>query len=426
MDVIVAFTICIALIALGDIISISTKAKMPVMAGIIVLYLIAVSLGMPKIYPEKSGLAPLGNVLFPIFVAALTTNILPRDLVKEWKFIVIGCVSSLFALVFTIFVGGILFDLPTVFSGAVVTCGGAFTGGMLVMDYAKSMGVAQMFTLPLLLATTLDVVGQPVGSFVMRRYVKKLVASNVFLTGEEGEASNEAVGKLANEAVGKAAGEAASGAGRKPVKLTSYDQPYNSPENPSPFFTAWVPPQYETEAVALFQLAITVLLAYWLGDLTGLGWSFMLVIIGLAGSFLGFNRLNMIQRTSSSGLMMCAIFCMVFQMLNDLSLPLIVQQIVPYIVIVSLSCVGLVLGGMISARLFGYDPLLGAVTSIGLFYFFPGIQNIMTEVTRSYARSPKEYRAIVRQVSTPAIITAFMGSRFCLLIATLLMPVIIR
>lgn len=406
MDAIVAFTVCIALIALGDVISISTKAKMPVMVGIIVLYLIAVSLGMPKIYPEKSGLAPLGNVLFPIFVAALTTNILPKDVVKEWRFIIIGCLSSLFALVFVILIGGLLFDLPTVFSGAVVTCGGAFTGGVLLMDYAKSIGAAQMFTLPLLLATTLDVVGQPVGSFVMRRYIKRLVESNDFLAEEESGESKEA--------------------DKKPVRLTSYDQPYNSPENPSPFFTAWVPPQYETEAVALFQLAFMVLLAYWLGDLTGLGWAFMLVIIGLAGSFLGFTRLNMIQRTSSSGLMMCAIFCMVFQMLNDLSLSLIIQQIVPYVTIVALGCAGLILGGMMSAKLVGYDPLLGAATSIGLFYFFPGIQNIITEVTRSYARTPKEYRAIIRQVSAPAIITAFMGSRFCLLIAALLMPILIR
>lgn len=403
MEAIIAFTVCIALIALGDVLSIASKAKLPVMAGIILLYLAAVSLGMPKIYPEASGLAALGNVLFPVFVAALTTNILPRDVVKEWRFILIGCIASGFALVFTILAGGLFFDLPTVFSGAVVTCGGAFTGGILVMDYAQGMGMAQAFTLPLLLATTLDLVGQPIGSFVMRRYVKKLINSNAYKNAAQEQKDPE-----------------------KPARLNPYEQPYSSPENPSPFFTAWIPPQYETEAVALFQLAFTVLLAYWLGDLTGLGWAFMLVLIGLAGSFLGCYRLNMIQRTSSSGLMMCAIFCMVFQMLNDLSLPLIVSQIVPYLVIVLLSCTGLILGGMLGAKLFGYDPLLGAVAAIGLFYFFPGVQNIINEVTRSYSRSTDEYRYIVSTVSTPAIITAFMGSRFCLLAGTLLMPVILR
>lgn len=70
-------------------------------------------------------------------------------------------------------------------------------------------------------------------------------------------------------------------------RLNRYHQPYSSPENPSPFFTAWVPPKYETEAVALFQLAVTVLLATWLGELTGLGWAFMLVVIGLAGKLSG-------------------------------------------------------------------------------------------------------------------------------------------
>lgn len=403
MEVIIAFTACIALIALGDVLSIASKAKIPVMAGIILLYLGAVALGMPEAYPETSGLAQLGSVLFPVFVAALTTNILPKDVVKEWRFILIGCIASGFALSLTLLVGGLLFDLPTVFSGAAATCGGAFTGGILVMDYAKDIGAAELFTLPLLLATTLDLVGQPIGSFVMRRYVKKLVLQNAYKEAEKQEKELDT-----------------------PAKLNPYDQPYSSPENPSPFFTAWIPPQYETEAVALFQLAVTVLLAYWLGDLTGLGWAFMLVLIGLAGSFLGFYRLNMIQRTSSSGLMMCAIFCMVFQMLNDLSLPMIISQIVPYIIIVTLSCAGLILGGAAGAKLFGYDPLLGAVAAIGLFYFFPGVQNIINEVTRSYSRNAEEHRYIVSRVSAPSIITAFMGSRFCLLAATLLMPVILR
>ena len=39
MEMIVAFTACVLLVALGDILSIASRAKIPAMAGIILLYL---------------------------------------------------------------------------------------------------------------------------------------------------------------------------------------------------------------------------------------------------------------------------------------------------------------------------------------------------------------------------------------------------
>ena len=83
------------------------------------------------------------------------------------------------------------------------------------------------------------------------------------------------------------------------------------------------------------------------------------------------------------------------------------------------------LGGALGAKLLGCDPFLGAVASIGLFYFFPGVQNIVTEVCRSCAEGEEEYAALYRHLAPPAIITAFMGSRFCLLLTALLLPVVL-
>ena len=254
--------------------------------------------------------------------------------------------------------------------------------------------------LPLLLAMTIDAIGQPIGSFVTKRYISRLKKNGGMPAVQVSQPQQE-------------------------ERLNRYHQPYSSPENPSPFFTAWVPPKYETEAVALFQLAVTVLLATWLGELTGLGWAFMLVVIGLAGNFLGFFRLNMLQRTASSGIIMCSIFAMVFEMLNDLSWQLVLEQLVPFLVVVVLGLAGLLLGGALGAKLLGCDPFLGAVASIGLFYFFPGVQNIVTEVCRSCAEGEEEYAALYRHLAPPAIITAFMGSRFCLLLTALLLPVVL-
>ena len=86
----------------------------------------------------------------------------------------------------------------------------------------------------------------------------------------------------------------------------------------------------------------------------------------------------MMKRTASSGLIMSAIFTMVFQMLGDLSWSLITKQLVPLLVIILLSILGLVIGGAVGAKIMRCEPMLGIVASIGLFYFFPGVITFIT------------------------------------------------
>ena len=394
LEVVVAFAICLAFVAFGDVVSLITKAKIPALAASIIAYLIAIwFLGMPKEFPDVSGLAAIGNTFFIIFVAATATSVTPITMIREWRFLVIGLISVCTGMLFTIGIGGLLFDPREMFAGAMTTCGMGFTGGMIVIERLEAIGLTSMVTVPLLLASTMDAIG-------------KLIVSDAYLKTDK----EKRIQVQTN----------------KDQKLNRYGVPFNSPENPSPWFTAWIPPQYETEAVALFQIAIAVALGYWLGDITGLGWTLMLVIICQLGSLLGFFRLNMMDRTVSSGIIMAAIFTMVFQMLNDLTISAILDKLLTIIVIVVLSVLGLVVGGMLGAKLFGYDPWLCAASTIGLLYLVPGIKNIINEVSRSYARNDDEHAYLIEQLSAPSIITASMGGKMCLLVGTILMPILIK
>lgn len=95
----------------------------------------------------------------------------------QWKFILIGCIAVGVSMLVTVLAGGALLGFSTAFSGAVVTCGGAFTGGMLVMDHARETGATELVALPLLLAMTIDAIGQPIGSLVTKWYIGRLKKS---------------------------------------------------------------------------------------------------------------------------------------------------------------------------------------------------------------------------------------------------------
>ena len=398
---VIAIVICFAFVSLGDIVSLKTKAKFPSLAVAIVAYLIAIWCGMPKTYPDVSGLAALGDILFPVFVAGLATSILPISIVKNWKFVIIGCIAVLADFLCTVVVGGLFYDPREMFAAAMTTCGSGLTGGLIVLDRLKGTGLTEMVTIPLLLACTIDAIGQPVGSLITRKYAGKLIASDAYLTD-----------KIVDHSDGG--------------KLNKWGAPFNSSENPSPRFCAWIPPKYETEAVAFLQLIVVTALAMWLGGITGLGWSIVLILLGFGGTFIGLFRMNMLDRTQTGGFVMAAIYALLFQMLNDMTLQEIMAKIVPLLLVILLSGVGLVLGGMLGSKVFGFDPWLGASATIGLFYLFPGVRNVINEVARSLSRNEEERLYLVEKISPSCIIAASMGSKFCLLAGVLLMPLIIR
>ena len=401
MAPVIAVVICFAFVAFGDVVSLKTKAKFPALAVAIVAYLIAIWCGMPKIYPDESGLAALGDILFPVFVAGLATSILPISVARNWKFIIIGCIAVLAGFFCAVVIGGIFYDPREMFAAAMTTCGSGLTGGLLVLDRLKEIGLTEMLTIPLLLACTIDAIGQPVGSWITRKYSRRLIGSDAYLTDKLVKTEES---------------------GRK----NKWGAAFNSPENPSPMFTAWISPKYETEAVAFLQLIVVTALAMWLGNISGLGWSIVLIVLGFGGTFIGLFRMNMLERTQTYGFVMAAIYALLFQMLNDLTIQDILAKIVPLLLVIVLSGIGLVLGGMLGAKLFGFDPWLGASATIGLFYLFPGVKNVINEVARSLSRNEEERQYLIEKISPSCIISASMGSKFCLLAGVLLMKVIIR
>ena len=152
----------------------------------------------------------------------------------------------------------------------------------------------------------------------------------------------------------------------------------------------------------------------------------MTIVVGLILGLLGFVRLNMLDRTQSFGLVMIGIYAMVFQVVNDLTFAEILSKIIPILMPVILGGTGLVLGGMLGAKIFGYDIWLGASATIGLFYLFPGVKNVIEEVARSLSRNEDERQYLVAKVASPSIIAASVGSKFCLLIGSILIPIILR
>ena len=125
-----AVCVCFGLVAIGEVISYVTKAVIPSMAGALVLYLILIWCGMPQSYPETAGFTTIGDMAFLMLCVGIGTSVAPAEYVKNIKSVLMALVSVVFALVFTVGIGGLVFGFDTMLAGAGACCGGGAISGI--------------------------------------------------------------------------------------------------------------------------------------------------------------------------------------------------------------------------------------------------------------------------------------------------------
>lgn len=400
-----AVCVCFGLVAVGEIISYLTKAVVPSMAGALILYLILIWLGMPQTYPEKAGFTTIGDMAFLMLCVGIGTNVAPAEYVKNIKSVLMALVSVVFALVFTVGIGGIFFGFDTMLAGAGACCGGGAISGIAAIDKLNALGLTKLLAVPTIMIISVDPLGQPIASFVLRKYAKRLNAEDAYLL--------EKAAKLDDE---------------KPVKLTKDGIPYGSEENPSPFCRAWIPSKLEADGVVLLEMALAVWAGVGLESLTHISsflWAFLL---GILGCTIGLFRMNLFdERSHSSGFLTVLIIAYLFTSMNGITPHSVLSVLPAVIALIILSALGLGLGGYLSGKMLGYDPVLSAAAGIGIMFLFPGITIVSDEVSARAARDEEERKFIHGKIAPSMYIMGNTGFLFGLLgTVTILLPLLTK
>lgn len=395
------FTVCLVIVALADVLAVITNAKIPTIAGSILIYTLLIQLGMPKIFPDVSQMGLIGDLLFSLYIVSIFTNFLPKMVVTEWKNVFIGLGGVICAYVLVLGIGCILFDPREVIACSGIVSGGGFYSGMMGLLRLQELGYKDLVMVPLAIVAFQDVIGPLIGAFPVTAYVKQLVKRDAYLT--------EPLLKNSDEG-----------------NTSAHELALNSAENPSPFFKSWIPAKYQTEAISLAQLAIVALLGTILAEFIPIPSVIITFALSALMVLLGFFRLNMLSRTGSAGFVDVAVMIMAAALMNDFDMNTFLMKLVPVTVIIVLSMIGLMIGGAITAKLFKQDMLLGASACVGMFYLFPSITLVMDNVLRSYARNDEEKAYLTARLSPSFLVIGSVSSKLSLVIASFLIPVFIK
>lgn len=401
-EIMLAVCVCVGLVALGEIISYFTKAVIPSMAGALIIYLILIWIGMPTSYPEAAGFTYLGDFVLLAIVGNLGTSVLPSDYAKNIKSLLIAVGAVVLALVLCIGVGGLIFGFDTMLAGAGACCGGGAVAGIAAINKINALGCIALLAVPTVIICAVDPIGQPIASFILKKYANKLRVQDAYL-----------LEKVANKDK------------NEEIRLTKHGVPFGSEDNPSNKFTNFIPIKLEEDGVIIFELSIAILLSCFMENLTTISSFVWVFLICLVACTFGVFRMNLLDRSHSAGLCNVILIAYLFVSMNEITPQSLLESIGPVIALIILSALGLSLGGGIVGKLLGYDFILSAAAGMGIFFLFPGVAIVSSEVSARNSRNEEERNFMYQKIAPSMYIVANGGFVLALgLTVTVLLPLL--
>lgn len=371
MQPIYIVVILTAIIALGEVLSLSTRAKVPTLLVVVAVTFLLLQTGiLPESYIEKSTFLAAGSVLVPVLIVHLGT-LIPMSVMKaQYKAVLITLIGLFISVVVMLTLITLFFDYSTAVAGA-----GPLTGGIIAYivtaEGLTDAGFTTLAAIPVVVFALQNLVGMPLTSTLLSKYA---ISIRDDISFQEAAATSESGNPLE------------AGDGKKLLLPEKFMQ--------SHFFI-------------LFLLFIGGALAKWLGDLTGINYSLWSLAIGLVAAATGILPPRALDRSNSTGLAMVTLIIVVISSLVGITWDQVVQSIVPVIAVIVIGTSGLILGGYIGGKLFKWKATKSIPVVLTAMYGFPGDYLIVEEVSRSTGRNDKERQRIMDELVAPMLIGGF-------------------
>ncbi|TMN23376.1 hypothetical protein [Lentibacillus cibarius] len=364
----IATVLVFALIALGEWISIISRARVPMLLTAMIGFLVLSWTGIfPEDILEKSTFAALGSILIGPAILHMGTMIPLSILKSQYKAVLIalGGVVSSGVLVLTIV--PLVFDYPTAVAGV-----GPISGGVIALivtsEGLKEIGLAATVVIPALIVAFQGVMGMPLALNFMRRYARKMIQ-------QIDDESFIPVGDVDEIA-------ATTERGKKSAIQSS-------------------------ATLKLFFVFVGAAVGVALGELTPIHYSLWCLGIGITGLKLGLFEAKALERSNSFTITMIGIIFVVIGTMADVTPQQVLANLPAIILVLILGTAGITIGGYLVSKLVKWHPYKGMPVALTALFGFPGDYILCDEVSRSVARNEQEEKTIFNELLAPMLIGGF-------------------
>ncbi|KAJ48974.1 hypothetical protein BD780_000470 [Clostridium tetanomorphum] len=380
MDGLLAFTVLFIIFGFGDFVSSKTKAICSTLFISSVILLVGFWMGLPKTIFKDSYLLPMGSILISVLITHMGTLMGIKDLVKQWKTVLIALIAIIGIGVFVYLLGTPIIGRDYSVAAAPPIAGGV-VAGIMMGEAAKVKGLETIMVFATLLVVVQGFFGYPIASICLSKEAKRI--SKEFNNGglKKNIAEDEVVSTLETE-----------------IKRPKYKI---FPEFPK---------ELQTPSILLAKLGLASFLSFKLAAATGgvINKYVMCLIVGIVLKEVGFLEGDILTKANAFGFAMGSLLVVIFANLVSATPEMVVSLLWPLLVSLVLGVVGIAVCSIPLGKALGYSWQMAFAIGITALFGFPGTFIISQEVANAEGKTDEEKQFILNEMLPKMLVAGFV------------------
>lgn len=378
MTTILALVIVLVAMSLGDIVSIKTKAWIPSVFVTALIFLFGFWWIFPKDVISTATLGmPVAGLGMYLLVTHMGTLMNIKELVLQWRTVVISIAGILGIMVLLLTVGLIFFDKQTAVAGGPPLSGG-IVAAIIIKEAATALGNNKLAILAILIYVVQGFVGYPLTSILLKREGNRLLKD--FKNNKENVAE-----KILNK------------------------------ESERKTLMPNLPKKYNTIYVILLKLAFVAYLADCFTKFinntifqnTVLSPFVTCLIFGIIAAELGLVDRQALNKSNSFGWMITLLMAFIYEGLNKATPEMLLEVLLPLVEIIIIGVSGLLIFAFIVGKILKESPYMSLCIALNALYGFPPNYILTNEVIKSLASNNDESEYLTNKILPKMLIGGF-------------------
>lgn len=384
MAPIVALFLVTAVYALGDFIGTKSKAWIPSVFVVACLFLFGYWTFFPKNIVDLAGMGlPLGSLAIYMCITHMGTIISFKELVSQWKIIVITLAGLVGMVVFCWFICVPLVGKTYVVAGLPPLTGG-IVAALMMQQAALKKGLEMASILAIAMYAMQGFAGYPITAILLKKegsnLLKKYRSSESNSSTKKGDKIDADNGKLVTEEITK-------------KKLI-----------PS------VPEKYNTTALQIAKLSSVAVVSYLIQIATNgkINSCVVALILSIICTEIGYLDKDQLHKANSFGFLMLVLMIYIFSGLSKATPAMLKQIAWPLICIIIIGVIGMGLFSILVGKLLKVSPYMAFATSLTALYGFPPNYVLTEEAAKALAKTPEEKKFLMDEMLPQMIVGGFV------------------
>lgn len=376
LNVVAAFSIVLGVLAIGEFVSTKTKAFIPSVFVSAAIFLIGFWTILPAdIITQSSFSTPVVYLSMYLLLTHMGTLMSLRELLGQWKTILIALAGIIGIIAMTLTVGKLFFGWQTVVAATPPLTGGV-VASILMSGAATELGLTSIAVL----ATTMYIMqgffGYPITAVMLKKEARRLVGQ--YNNNEGNVASSNATENS------------------KEIKKSRFRI---FPE---------LPEKYQTTYVILLKLGIVAYLAVLAAPYLHLNQFVVCLLFGVIGREIGFLEEKALIKANAFGFLMTVLMAFIFAGLSKATPAMLKEIALPLFGIIILGVFGMGVFSMLVGKLFGYSKEMAFSIAMTALYGFPADYILTIEAVKSTTNDEKEYQYAIDQMLPKMLVGGFI------------------